>query len=112
MRAVAFASTILTASVALGPAAPAGAQSFSCGGSLNGAERAVCASDELSQLDVSVARMYGQLRYGPSQWHRNAALRSQREFLQRRNRCGGDFVCLLDAYEAQASNLNGLRRAN
>lgn len=102
---------ILVAVVVVLFAFPAAAQSFNCGGRLNASEQAVCASQELSSWDVQVAQMYGKLRYSGDGRKREAALRSQRAFLARRNRCGGNFVCILNAYEAQAGALNGIRKA-
>ena len=77
-----------------------------CGASrLNAAERAICASDTLANLDAAMEAVYGALRAAPGD-------RSQNDWLLRRNECGGDEACIAAAYLRRIGQLGGRLRGS
>ena len=86
------------------PPAVAGNRRPWCGASrLNAAERTICASDTLSNLDAAMEAVYGALRAAPGD-------RSQNDWLVRRNDCGADDACIAAAYLRRIGELGGRLR--
>ena len=77
-----------------------------CGASrLNEAERTVCGSETLANLDAAMEAVYGALRAAPGD-------RSQNDWLARRNDCGADEACIAAAYLRRIGQLGGRLRGN
>ena len=77
-----------------------------CGSaSLNAAERTICGSDTLANLDAAMEAVYGALRAAPGDG-------SQNDWLLRRNECGGDEACIAAAYLRRIGQLGGRLRGN
>lgn len=108
MRLTKFAGlSVVTAAVMAAMAQPAAAQSFDCRNSSVKAERAVCGSDRLSDLDVTMSDLYDRLIVAtPGARGREQVRRYQRQFLAARNACGGDKGCIKGAYQDQISVLS------
>ncbi|KVE35652.1 lysozyme inhibitor LprI family protein [Burkholderia sp. TSV86] len=111
-------STIRWRAVALGAALTlnipfALAASFDCARASNAAERAICASPALGELDVRMATYYEILqRARPAdegmayREFRDALRGGQQSWRQRvRDACGGRIACLTDAYTARITAL-------
>ncbi len=70
------------------------APSFDCRMATEPDEFAICADPRLSALDVMNTDLFrSAMRYGP-----RSTLPRQRGFLAERGACGGDRVCIIDAY--------------
>jgi uncharacterized protein len=101
-----LAAAVLTASVLTLPA-PAAAQSFNCRAASTAAERAVCGSDRLSDLDDRMSQLYRQLLSGTaSEKTRNWVRDYQHRFLSARDACGRNTGCIKGAYLDQISVLS------
>ena len=75
-----------------------------CGAArLNAAERTICGSDTLSNLDAAMEAVYGALRAERGD-------RSQNDWLTRRNDCGNDEACIAAAYLRRIGQLGGRLR--
>ena len=72
---------------------------------LNAAERTICASDTLANLDAAMEAVYGAVRADPGD-------RSQNDWLARRNDCGADDACIAAAYLRRIGQLGGRLRGN
>ena len=84
--------------------APAGNRRPWCSASgLNQAERTVCNSDILSNMDAAMEAVYGRLRAADSD-------QSQIDWLGRRNDCGTDETCIGQAYLSRIIELGGRLR--
>lgn len=68
--------------------------SFDCSLAATPTEHAICAHDDLSQLDRQVAGAYRDARSAASPARRDAILKEQRAWLERRDACGPDRDCL------------------
>ena len=98
--------TVAAAALMAGLSAPAAAQSFDCRDSTVKAERAVCGSDRLSDLDERMSSLYDRLIDATPGVRGREQVRSyQRQFLAARNACGGDKSCIKGAYQDQISVL-------
>lgn len=64
----------------------------------NRAERTVCDSALLSELDLKLSQVYQRS---------NASTESQRRWVARRNDCGSNERCLASVYEERISELGG-----
>jgi uncharacterized protein len=64
----------------------------------NRAERTVCDSALLSELDLKLSEVYQRS---------NASIESQRRWVARRNDCGSSERCLASVYEERISELGG-----
>lgn len=101
-----FAVSIATAALLSG-VQPAAAQSFKCRDASNAAERAVCGSDRLSDLDDRMSDLYGQLLSGTASERTRGWVRDyQRRFLSARDACGRNTGCIKGAYLDQISVLS------
>ena len=77
-----------------------------CGAArLNAAERTICGSDTLANLDAAMEAVYGALRAAPGD-------RSQNDWLIRRNECGADEACIAAAYLRRIGQLGGRLRGS
>ena len=77
-----------------------------CGAArLNPAERTICGSDTLANLDAAMQAVYGALRAAPGDGSQNA-------WLLRRNECGADEACIAAAYLRRIGELGGRLRGN
>ena len=85
----------LLAPLLLAAAGPADSPSFACTGPLNPSEAAICADPELAAWDRAVALLY------PIQIKQGAVTPAeQREWLELRDRCADDRVCLRATYQS------------
>jgi uncharacterized protein YecT (DUF1311 family) len=101
-----LAAAVLTATVLTLPE-PAAAQSFNCRAASNAAERAVCGSDRLSDLDDRMSELYNQLLSGTAGERTRGWVRDyQRRFLSARDACGRNTGCIKGAYLDQISVLS------
>lgn len=83
---------------------PAYAASFDCTQATSYPEKTVCADSELSSLDESLAKIYGEtLR------EKSGIQADQRKWLRLRNTCV-DRACLVAAYQQRIIKLSGLER--
>jgi uncharacterized protein len=96
------AAAILFAGLA---AASAGhAASFDCSKAATPTEHAICDNPQLSQLDDQTAGLYYTLVSGGAPQATasvDAVKKEQASFLTKRDQCGANYNCLIDAYTAQ-----------
>jgi len=92
----ALTATAILATFAL--AGPAGAQDFSCREASNAAERTICSSSALKDLDERMARVYGWVWDSTPHGRKDALRNDQRAFLAARNGCGDSARCLGRTY--------------
>lgn len=85
--------------------AAAAAPSFDCAKAGNKVEKSICASDELSQLDMQMAKAYSDFRNSVSESDAVLLKQEQIRWVKKRNRCGSSKDCLQQAYQ---SRINGL----
>ena len=105
-RLTACAAAAIAASVVTLPQSTA-AQSFNCRAASNAAERAVCGSDKLSDLDDRMSELYSQLLSGTSSERTRTWVRDyQHRFLAARDACGRNTSCIKGAYLDQISVLS------
>ncbi len=96
------------ATIALTAAAtPAAAASFDCTKAKTADEKAICASQYLSDLDTVMATLYGvRMQIPMLMGARGAAQDEQRSWLARRALCGSDATCLTASYQQRIVALN------
>lgn len=70
---------------------------------LNRTEHAVCAYEELAELDRKLSKLYDELRASVDE-------EKQRRWLQRRNACNGDKACIENAYNMRLEMLEHIRK--
>jgi uncharacterized protein len=96
------AAAVLCAGVA---AAGAGhAASFDCAKASTPTEHAICDNPQLSMLDEQTAGLYYTLISGgapEATTSVDAVKKQQAAFVTKRNQCGANYSCLIDAYTAQ-----------
>lgn len=80
--------------------------SFDCGRASTPTERAICASESLSIIDRNLAAAYGDTREAVGQQNHSLLLNNQRAFVQRRDQCGSDEFCLLQAMSMRIEELD------
>lgn len=101
MRSTTLALAIFAAA-ALAPAT-AGAASFDCAKAATPTEHAICDNPQLSSLDDQTAGMYYTMisngSLSPAKVSQVKA--AQASFLTKRDACGANYNCLIDAYTAQ-----------
>ena len=86
---------------------PAAGQSFNCRDATNAAERTVCGSDKLSDLDDRMSELYSQLLSGTTSDRTRTWVRDyQHRFLAARDACGRNTSCIKGAYLDQISVLS------
>ena len=88
-------------------AGTASAAAFDCTKAATATEYAICDNPEISTLDEQTAGLYytlvssGALK--PAQL--NKVKNDHTKFMSRRNSCGANYQCLIDAYTAEVSYL-------
>ncbi|ASW02910.1 hypothetical protein CJU94_23910 [Paraburkholderia aromaticivorans] len=83
----------------------AAAASFACGRARLPDEKAVCASRQLSELDVEMAVRYQMLTGLVAMGTRGDMQDEQQAWLTTRRACGGNEPCLLSAYRRRIGTL-------
>lgn len=68
--------------------------SFDCSKARRPAEQAICASNELSALDVEISRLFGALIGREDRAGQERTRSAQRDFVRNRNACGRDASCI------------------
>lgn len=104
-------SAILAAILLALAAAPAAAQSFSCSGSLQPDERAVCDSGKLSALDDEMSALYHDIETHALMGVSGETRDSQRAFLTERASCGADDACIERLYHHRIAELRKTKEA-
>lgn len=79
-------------------AVPAAAQSWCSAAGLTPTEATICADSGLRRLDRQLADVYGQT---------DGAVNGQRAWLDWRNACGSDAVCIENRYRIRIASLQG-----
>lgn len=79
--------------------------SFDCATNRSVAEIAICGSGRLSHLDRQLDGVYGNIRRRLNRTSQQALRDEQRAWLQRRDGCGGNEACLIEAYETRIAEL-------
>jgi uncharacterized protein len=95
------AAAFLSCLVAAGTASAA---SFDCAKATTPTEHAICDNPQLSQLDDQTAGLYYTLISGGAPQATTsveAVKKEQAGFINKRNQCGANYNCLIDAYTAQ-----------
>jgi uncharacterized protein len=93
---------VLSASGQVQPSSEAEAASFDCRRAILAAEKAVCTDDNLGSLDDRTAGMYFRiLGSGAPASTITRVRQAQSRFIVRRNACGANGGCLVDAYTDQ-----------
>ncbi|MGC6031377.1 lysozyme inhibitor LprI family protein [Enterobacter kobei] len=82
------------------------AASFSCTGVTAPDEKAICADRELSEKDVRMATTWDMLRKVVLMGGRGALQDEQTAWLQKRQACGSNTVCLSHLYDDRIDELN------
>lgn len=85
--------------------ASAFAASFDCGRARLPDENAVCASRQLSEMDVEMSVRYQMLTGLVAMGARGDMQDEQQAWLKSRKACGGNRSCLLDAYRRRIATL-------
>ncbi len=97
----------VAAAVILIAATPAAAASFDCGKAKTADEKAICADQTLSELDVAMATLYGvRMQIPMLMGARGAARDEQVAWLAKRRACGGDVACLTESYHQRIVDLD------
>jgi uncharacterized protein len=87
-------------------ASQARAASFDCAKAVTPAERTICSSRSLSDLDVEMATLWTVARLLPmAMGSRGAQMDEQMDWTARRNACRDDSLCLADAYRVRVKQL-------
>jgi len=79
--------------------------SFDCAHASNEAEKAICEAPALQWFDRQMARLYVSARTHADAMARSLLVTTQRDYLHARDRCGGDYACLFEAYEQRLETL-------
>jgi uncharacterized protein len=106
INAVAAAAALFAGLVAAGAGHAA---SFDCSKAATPTEHAICDNPQLSQLDDQTAGLYYTLISGGAPQATasvEAVKKEQASFITKRNQCGANYNCLIDAYTAQIMYLN------
>lgn len=84
--------------------------SFSCAGVTTPDEKAICADRSLGEKDVRMATTYTMLREVVLMGGRGALQDEQNAWLQKRQQCGGNTICLSHFYDDRIDVLNSQYR--
>ncbi|MFM0391480.1 lysozyme inhibitor LprI family protein [Paraburkholderia phytofirmans] len=98
LRCALFAMVMLSSATAF-------AASFDCGRARLPDEKAICASRQLSEMDVEMAVRYQMLTGLVAMGARGNMQDEQQVWLKSRKACGGHQSCLLDAYRRRIGTL-------
>lgn len=83
-------------------AGPGQAASFDCAKAASPTEHAICDNPQLSHLDDQTAGLYYTfISSGQPASKVNEVKAEQQKFLSRRDACGANYNCLIDAYTSQ-----------
>ena len=82
------------------------AASFSCSGVTAPDEKAICADRELSEKDVRMETTYDMLKKVVLMGGRGALQDEQTAWLQKRQACGDNTVCLSHLYDDRIDEFN------
>lgn len=88
---------------------PGHAASFDCAKAATPTEHAICDNPQLSSLDEQTAGLYYTLISGGAAAATQTVAQvkaAQSAFLTKRDACGANYNCLIDAYTAQIMYLN------
>lgn len=89
---------------------PSVGASFNCQHAFLAAEEAICTNANLSRLDEQTAGMYFIIiGSGTKPATLKEVKASQRSFVEKRNACGADINCLVDAYTSQMMYLKNIK---
>lgn len=83
------------------------AASFSCSSVRSPDEKAICADRELSEKDVRMVTTYNMLQKIVLMCGRGALQDEQTAWLQKRQQCSDNTVCLSHLYDDRIDELNG-----
>ncbi|MFL9863456.1 lysozyme inhibitor LprI family protein [Paraburkholderia fungorum] len=86
---------------------PASAASFDCNRARQPDEKAICASRQLSELDVEMSVRYQMLMGLVAMGTRGDMGEEQQSWLSARKQCGANQACLLSAYRQRIQTLKG-----
>ncbi|GGA99221.1 hypothetical protein GCM10011491_29330 [Brucella endophytica] len=86
-------------------------QSFACSKAVSRTELAICASSQLSYFDTLVVQAYRFALKDPK-GNAKEVNRTQKLWLEQRNRCGGNYACLLAAYQNRLQRIETLHFAD
>ncbi|RKF30637.1 lysozyme inhibitor LprI family protein [Paraburkholderia fungorum] len=86
---------------------PALAASFDCNRARLPDEKAICASRQLSELDVEMSVRYQMLMGLVAMGTRGDMGEEQQSWLSARKKCGANQACLLTAYRQRIQTLKG-----
>ncbi|ACD20043.1 conserved hypothetical protein [Paraburkholderia phytofirmans PsJN] len=98
LRCALFAMVTLSSATAF-------AASFDCGRARLADEKAICASRQLSEMDVEMAVRYQMLTGLVAMGARGDMQDEQQVWLKSRKACGGNRSCLLNAYRRRIGTL-------
>lgn len=76
--------------------------SFDCGQARNAAEKTICSSDELSDLDQKMSEYFSEIR---KNLPRSQYLQEARGFLERRDKCGVNVECIASMYKKRIRDI-------
>ncbi|KFD24885.1 lysozyme inhibitor LprI family protein [Yokenella regensburgei] len=82
------------------------AASFNCADVTGPDEKAICTDRELSEKDIRMATTYDMLRKVMLMGGRGALQDEQANWLQKRQQCGDNTVCLSHLYDDRIAELN------
>ncbi|KLP39373.1 lysozyme inhibitor LprI family protein [Enterobacter ludwigii] len=82
------------------------AASFDCRNATASDEKAICADQELSEKDVRMTTTFDMLRETVLMGGRGALQDEQSDWLQKRQQCGDNTVCLSHLYDDRIDELN------
>lgn len=81
--------------------------SFNCSdSSLKTDERTICKHIDLNDQDVRISTMYNMLEILLPPEQKSRMVIQQREWIQRRERCGASVDCLRNEYQGRLNDLN------
>ena len=104
-KAISASAFLLAGLLAAGGA---NAASFDCTKAATPTEHAICDNPQLSHLDDQTAGLYYTLISGGAPQATasvDAVKKQQAAFITKRNQCGANYNCLIDAYTAQIMDL-------
>jgi len=82
------------------------AASFDCKKAGTVVEKAICNNVQVSEADGKLGDIYSQLKKSLSKAEFKQLKVDQRDWLKKRNTCGGDTLCLMQMYEQRISELS------
>ncbi len=86
----------------------AGYEPAHCSHANTGAVRAICESYSLGQADARMATLFSVATSLVGMGKRGELIDTQREWLKKRNGCGSETACLMNAYELRIQQLDAI----